>query len=112
MGHVLSIEQDGKSVEIESSSGCSAVPGDALYVQSDTTIIDCFTDNGRIMSEMTVLSLFADSEVESDDELYKIIIEFDGVTRSTSSLHYGVSAEDIQDEIGTLFDFNLDRLID
>ena len=66
MGHVLSVEQEGKSVEIESSSGCSAVPGDALYVQSDTTIIDSFTDNGGIMSEMTVLSLFADSEVECD----------------------------------------------
>ena len=112
MGHVLSIEQDGKSLVIEASSGCSAVPGDALYVQSDIAIIDSFTDNGSSMSELTVLSSFADSEVESDDELFKIRIEFDGVTRSTSCLHYGVSAEDIQHEIGTLFDFNLDGLID
>ena len=112
MGHVLSIGQNGRSAVIDAPSGCGAVVGDSFYVDSGIAIIDSFKDNGASISEITVLTLFADAEVESDYGLYKIDVEFGGISRSTSCLPYDSSAEHIQQEIGVLFDFNMDGKID
>ena len=112
MGNVLSIDKSGRSTVIDAPSGCDAVAGDSFYVGSDIEIIDSSKDNGASISEITLLSLFADAEVESDDGLYKINVEFNGVSRSTSCLLYDSSAEHIQQAVGTLFDFNMDGIID
>ena len=111
-GHVLSIGDNGKSVAIQSLA-CATLPGDVIFVGSDVTIIESFTDNGGSISELTVVSLFADAEIaESVDGLYKLSVEFEGVSKSTSCLPYHASALTIQQEIGLLFDYNKDGLID
>ncbi|KAL9190302.1 hypothetical protein ACHAXT_007513 [Thalassiosira profunda] len=112
-GHVLSLGADGKSVVMEASSACSAAPGDALYVSRDIAILDSATDNGWSVSEVTTLKLFSDAEIlESSDGLYKLTVEFEGVSASTPCLPYGASAEDIQQAVGSLFDYNQDGVID
>ena len=110
-GKVLSIEADGKSVVIESVA-CTAMAADALYVGSDVTIIESFTDNGASVSEKTLVTVYSDAEIQSSDALYKINVEFEGVVKSTSCLQYGAPAQDVQQEIGSLFDYNQDGLID
>ncbi|KAL7542723.1 hypothetical protein ACHAXR_012023, partial [Thalassiosira sp. AJA248-18] len=112
-GHVLSIKEDDKSFVIEVFSACTAMSGDDLNVGSDITIVDSFTDNGGSVSELTAVITFSDAEIiESNEGLYKINVEFEGVSMSTSCISYGASAEEIQQEIGLLFDFNQDGLID
>jgi len=110
-GHVLSIEDNGKSLMIESIS-CTAEAGDDLFVGADVTILDTFTDNGSSVSELSVLTVFSQAEIDSDNGLYKISVEFGGDTRSTSCLTYGASAQEVQQEIGSLFDYNQDGFID
>lgn len=110
--NVLSIDEDGKSIVIESVA-CTATSGDDLYVSSDITIVDSSTDNGGSISELAVVTLFSNAEIiESSDGLYKINVEFGGVSLSTSRLLYGATAQEIQQEIGPLFDYNQDGLID
>mmetsp|Transcript_4667 Transcript_4667/g.10566 ORF Transcript_4667/g.10566 Transcript_4667/m.10566 type:complete len:177 (+) Transcript_4667:476-1006(+) len=99
-GHVLSIHEDGMAVVIESLA-CTTISGDDLYVGSDITIVDSLTDNGGSISELTVVTLFSDAEIiESNEGLFKISVEFGGVSLGTSCLLYGASAQEIQQKIG------------
>ncbi|KAL7554975.1 hypothetical protein ACHAWF_018557 [Thalassiosira exigua] len=112
-GHVLSIGTNGQSFVIDTSSTCTATPGDALYVGSDVAITDSFTDNGASVSEISVVTLFSNAEIiESDDGLWKLRVEFQGAAMSTSCLPYGATAQQVQQEIGGLFDYNQDGVID
>ncbi|KAL7440180.1 hypothetical protein ACHAXH_004154 [Discostella pseudostelligera] len=111
-GNVISINGDGKSFLIE-SSGCTSIPGDNLFVGNDVGIVDSFTDNGASASELTVVTVFSSSgAIDSDEGLYKINVEFEGISRVTSCLPYGVSALKVQHEVGSLFDYNRDGVID
>jgi len=110
-GTVLSVYDDGKSAVIQSSE-CSAESGDDLYVGGDVTIVDSFTDNGASVSQLTVLTVASNEDIDSNDGLYKISVEFDGVSKSTSCLSFGATAEEVQQQIGSLFDYNHDTLID
>eukprot|EP00970_Alexandrium_tamarense_P009994 scaffold1976_cov187-Alexandrium_tamarense.AAC.23 len=112
IGTVLSIDRDGKSFVIASTSGCTLFQGDELQVASDSTIIESFTNNGRSITEMTVLSVFSDASVESDDVLYRINVDFEGLSRSTPCLRHDATAVEVQQAIGSLFDYNKDGFLD
>ena len=111
-GFVLSIKDDGMSTVIQSSE-CTAESGDDLYVGSDVTVLDSFVDNGASVSELAVITVFSDAEIiDFVEGLYKINVQFEGVSKSTSCLSYSASAKDVQQEIGSLFDYNHDDIID
>ncbi len=111
-GHVMSLGVDGKSFLIESAE-CTSIPGDDLFVGVDVRFVDSFTDNGESAAELTVITVFSSSEViDSNEGLYKINVEFEGVSRATTCLRFRASAEDVQQEVGSLFDYNRDGIID
>jgi len=84
-----------------------------MFGGGDVTVLDSLTDNGSSVSELTIVTLYSDAEIiESNDGLYKINVEFEGMTKSTTCLSYGASALEIQQEIGSLFDYNQDGVID
>ena len=111
-GYVLSMKYDGMSTVIQSSE-CTAESGDDLYVGSDVTVLDSFVDNGASVSELAVITVFSDAEIiDFVEGLYKINVQFEGVSKSTSCLSYSASAKDVQQEIGSLFVYNHDDIID
>lgn len=111
-GHVTSLNVDGKSFLVESAE-CTSIPGDDLFVGDDVRIVDSFADNGASTSELTVITVFSSSEIiDSNEGLYKINVEFEGVSKATACLPFRASAEAVQQEVGSLFDFNRDGVID
>lgn len=110
-GHVVSIEEDGKSILVESTSGCASAYGDELLVGSDISIIESFTNHGMSTSEVTVVEIYSTDEIMSSAGLYRLTVELGGVSKSTECIPIGASAEDIQKQIGLMFDFNQDGVI-
>ena len=85
-GRVVTIDDDGKSVVVESLA-CTTMAGDDLYAGNDIAILDSFTNNGGSVSELTRVTLFSDADIiDSGDGLYKIHVEFEGVSLNTSCL--------------------------
>ena len=64
-GHVVSIEDDGKSFLVESTSECASESGDELLVGSDISIIESFTNHGMSTSEVTVVEIHSTDEIMS-----------------------------------------------
>lgn len=111
-GYVISLDGDGRSFLIKSAK-CTSMPGDELFVGDDIRIVDSFTDNRESESERTVITVFSSSEnIDSDEGLYKINVEFEGVSLATACIPFQASAEVIQQEVGSLFDYNRDGIID
>jgi len=111
-GHVVSIEEDGKSIVLESNVECTSASGDDLLVGSDISIIESSTNHGMSISEVTMLEIFSNQEITTSAGLYKLTVDLGGVSKSTECLPIGASSEDIQEQIGLLFDFNQDGVID
>eukprot|EP00985_Skeletonema_marinoi_P030515 scaffold32400_cov131-Skeletonema_marinoi.AAC.1 len=111
-GHVISIEEDGKSIVVESTVGCTSASGDDLLVGSDISIIESSTNHDMSTSEVTMMEIYSNEEVTSSAGLYKLTVDHGGVTKSTECIPIGASAEDIREQIGLLFDFNQDGVID
>ena len=112
-GRVISIGDDGKSILIESASGCETSAGDDLFVNSDITIIESSTNNSYSTSEITLLEIYSDGEITSNDVgLYKLTVDLGGISRNTECLPFGASAEDMKEQVGLLFDYNQDGVID
>eukprot|EP00984_Skeletonema_dohrnii_P023836 scaffold12938_cov128-Skeletonema_dohrnii-CCMP3373.AAC.1 len=111
-GHVISIEEDGKSIVVESTVGCTSASGDELLVGSDISIIESSTNHDMSTSEVTMMEIYSNEEVTSSAGLYKLTVDHGGVVKSTECIPIGASAEDIQAQIGLLFDFNQDGIID
>ena len=111
-GNVISIAKDGKSFLVESNSECTSVSGDELLVGSDVSIIESSMSHSRSISEVVILEMYSNEEILSSAGLYRLTVDHEGVSKRTECLPIGASAEDIQNQIGQLFDFNLDGVID
>ena len=87
-GTVVSLGADGKSFVVAPSDSCGALVGDDVFLAGDLTILESITENGWSVSGKTSLTTYSNEPVaaESSEALYRIGVQFQGVTRHTACL--------------------------
>ena len=113
-GKVKSIGSDGQTARIESYLPyCSLNIGDDLKVFPDLKIIETFSGKRSSSFSLHSITMFSDSPVvEKFSEFFKIRVTFNGESKTTTCLPYNMTEALLQDEIGLLFDFDQNGLID
>ena len=111
-GIVQYVQGDGTSFLLKSSDNCDAVvSGEAIEIVPDVTILEHFSGKKVTRNDVTTLTTYSDRPVVSNSNIFKIEVEFRGVTRQTSCLPFGVEAKLLENELGSLFDYDLNGII-
>lgn len=109
----VSMGNDGISLIIETSTTCSAIPGDPVYRIPDTRAVEYFSDNQEKFSNaQTYLYLLSNAPIESSTGIFKLEIKFRDEIKYSQCYSYGVSATFIQSDFNNMFDYNDDGVID
>ena len=111
LAKVISIGSDGRTLTATASDGCNAVSGDNIYINPDTRIIESFSGRQDPVFGVTKITIFSDKPVTTYSAIFRLQVTLGNESRVTSCLNYGVDANSMEKEIGQLFDYNKDGVI-
>jgi len=111
-GKVESVTKEGFFIEILALNGCQANIGDNIYMVHDVSVIESSSSISNTVSQITKIKMFSDSDIGSGKASFKMQMTKGKQTRKSSCLDYGVSAENMQNIVDTMFDYDESGTID
>jgi hypothetical protein len=106
-----SISTNGTAITILSEEICTGFVGNKVLFIPDTRVLE--SSSHRIPKTASIeLILTSREAIHQNDPVFRIDIEFMGLSRETNCLRYGEEVQIVQEEVDKLFDYNLDGKID
>lgn len=111
-GNLTSLIPGGKSFVYETQEKCEIKVNDTIDFYHDTSVIEVFSKNSNSISKITTISISSDGFVSRNENIFKLKIDFMGITKITGCFPYGISANDLQNKLDLMFDYDRNGQID